>query len=290
MRSTGANTLVLSPTWTYGKSAPGNNPPVLAPLPGGDAAWFDLVEAASLGQERGLNIAIYPRARTLVASDEWWLGAQRDFSWWPAWFYQYRSFVLHHADLAQRSGAKALILGGEDLAPALPGGVLADGEPSGVPGNAETQWRELLAEVRSRYSGQVVWAVPHGAVQTPPPFLDAVDRVYLTWSVYAPQDLESDIAAFKSWLSNNVLTFQVLLGKPVVLGVSYPSDPSLQVQLDAYNLVIQETAGYDWIAGFVSRGYYPPAMLQDLSASINGKPASSLLEYWYPRLLGEAPR
>jgi hypothetical protein len=41
-----------------------------------------------------------------------------------------------------------------------------------------------------------------------------------------------------------------------------------------------------WVSGFVSRGYYVPAALQDKSASIHGKPASDLLWYWFPRLLG----
>jgi hypothetical protein len=287
VNATGANWVVLSPTWTYGKFEPGNNPPVLAPLSGVDASWFDLVEALDLSQARGLNVALYPRTRTLVAPDEWWQGAQRDYSWWPAWFYQYRSFVLHHADLAQRGGADALILGGEDLAPALPGGRLADGTDSGVPGNAETLWRDLLNEVRARFSGQILWAVPHGSVDNPPPFLDAVDQVYLTWSPDALQEADGEMAAaYERWLDNNLLTFQIILGKPVILAVTYPSDPSLETQLDAYATLIQETAERDWLGGFVSRGYYPPAALQDLSASVHGKPAGNLLEYWFPRLVG----
>jgi hypothetical protein len=290
VKTTGANWVVLSPTWTYGKNPPGNNPPVLAPLMGQDITWWDLVEAASLSQARGLNVAIYPSARTLVNSDEWWQSAQRDFSWWPAWFYQYRSFVLHHADLAQRSGAAALILGGEELAPALPGGLLPDGTPSGVPENAEEQWRELITQTRARFSGQLLWAVPHQAIDNPPPFLDAIDQVYLTWTVDALLDAQSGQAIpMDSWLDNRLLPFQILVGKPVILGVSLPSDPSLENQLEAYNTVIQPATQRDWIAGFVSRGYYPPAALQDLSASVNGKPASNLLAYWFPGLMGTAP-
>jgi hypothetical protein len=41
-----------------------------------------------------------------------------------------------------------------------------------------------------------------------------------------------------------------------------------------------------WVGGIVSRGYYPPTILQDKSASIHGKPAADILWYWYPRLLG----
>ena len=41
-----------------------------------------------------------------------------------------------------------------------------------------------------------------------------------------------------------------------------------------------------WIIGVVSRGFYPPAALQDKSTSVHGKPAADILWYWYPRLLG----
>jgi hypothetical protein len=41
-----------------------------------------------------------------------------------------------------------------------------------------------------------------------------------------------------------------------------------------------------WVGGVVSRGYYPPALLQDKSASVHGKPAADLLWYWFPRLTG----
>ncbi len=45
----------------------------------------------------------------------------------------------------------------------------------------------------------------------------------------------------------------------------------------------------DWIGGVVSRGYYPPAILEDKSLSIHGKPARGVLWYWFPRLLGINP-
>ena len=43
---------------------------------------------------------------------------------------------------------------------------------------------------------------------------------------------------------------------------------------------------FDWISGFVSREYYPPAALQDQSASVNGKPTSALLGEWFPLIFG----
>ena len=282
-----ANWIVLSPTWTYGKTDPGNNPPVLSPLPGSDPSWFDMFEAVTKSRERGLNVAIYPQVNTFIPVDDWWQSAQRDYSWWPAWFYQYHSFVLHHADQAERSGASAIILGGKDITPALPDGMLADGTPSDVPGDAETRWRELISDVRSRFSGQIIWDLPYTSISNPPAFMDAVDQVYLTWSPDEDLDSEVDFAAdFDGWLDSELWPFQILLGKPVIMAVSHPSDPSLDTQLEAYNTILQSIAERDWLSGVVSRGYNPPAAVQDQSASLNGKPAEILIQYWFPRLLG----
>jgi hypothetical protein len=41
-----------------------------------------------------------------------------------------------------------------------------------------------------------------------------------------------------------------------------------------------------WLGGFVSRGYYPPAAMQDASDSLYGKPAEDELWYWFGRFLG----
>jgi hypothetical protein len=57
-------------------------------------------------------------------------------------------------------------------------------------------------------------------------------------------------------------------------------------QADIYSAVLGAMNTRDWITGFVSRGYYPPVMLQDKSASVRGKPAQEVLKYWFPRLLG----
>ncbi len=60
----------------------------------------------------------------------------------------------------------------------------------------------------------------------------------------------------------------------------------LQTQADLYEALLTAINGRPWIGGLVSRGYYPPAALQDKSASIHGKPAADILWYWFPRMLG----
>jgi hypothetical protein len=53
-----------------------------------------------------------------------------------------------------------------------------------------------------------------------------------------------------------------------------------------YQAMLTAVNGRAWVGGFISRGYYPPAILLDASASIHGKPASDELWYWFPRFLG----
>ena len=125
----GANWVVLSPTWSYVRQVP----PVLEAVSGKDPSWMDVSTEIQAAKERGLNIALYPMPSFSVRLSDWWAAAPRDFPWWQNWFERYRAFVLNFADLAARTDASALILGGGWLSPALPNGVLPDGNPSGVP-------------------------------------------------------------------------------------------------------------------------------------------------------------
>ncbi len=289
VRGMGANWLVLTPTWSFGQSPPGNTPPVLAAFPGYDMLWFDLEEAIQLAQAQNLKVALFPTPRFLLDVDEWWQSALRDESWWVVWFEQYRSFVLHHADLAARTSAPALILGGEWVTPALPEGLLSDGSPSGVPADIETQWRSLLSEVRQHYSGSLLWALPDQAVSAPPPFLSQFDQVYALLTVTPEQQAAAaqgtDLSAqITQQLDASLQPLQATLGKPFVLALSIPADPDLQAQFNTYSILLQAIDSRNWISGFVTRFFYPPLALQDRGPSIHGKPASQLLGYWFPQL------
>ena len=61
----------------------------------------------------------------------------------------------------------------------------------------------------------------------------------------------------------------------------------MQEQANAYNAIFAAINANDWISGFVSMGYYPPAILQDKSTSVNGKPASGVIWYWSQKFLGK---
>lgn len=321
VQALGSNWAILTPGWTYSLS----DPLLFSPLPGRDALWTDTILMIAQARALNLNVAVFPVAHFSMASGDWWQNAPRDGVWWQNWFGHYREFALHYADLAAQGGAQALILGGDWLDPAMPNGTLSNGNGSGVPPDAEDRWRAILDEVRGHFNGQVFWAYPYsiiGGLQNAPAFLKDADGVYLLWSArlsgQTTPTKEVLAAEAGRLLDEEMAPFQTSLGKRVILALAYPSAsgaatgclsdgrggcldwmalsppnpdvPSvsldLQAQADLYEAILIAVNLRDWVGGFVSRGFYPPTILQDKSASVHGKPAADMLWYWFPRMLG----
>ncbi|MBT4309160.1 MAG: hypothetical protein HOD49_01990, partial [Anaerolineae bacterium] len=197
---------------------------------------------------------------------------------------------------------------------------------SGVPADAELRWNAILTELRGHFGGEIWWALPYtpGSLANAPSIIKSVDGVYLLWdaplSQESPTNKDTMIAEAIRLLDEEISPYQVSIGKEIILGLAVPSAtgaesacipaasggcldwtslnrpnadiPSvglnLQAQTDVYEVMLTAINGRAWIDGIISRGYYPPVMLQDKSASIYGKPTADLLWYWYPRLLGLA--
>jgi hypothetical protein len=311
--------VIFTPVWMLRQNAP--LPQLVfdtqhAPL--GDELAREIEQAVSFGLRVGLHPTLVPHDGSI---EDWWSAAPRDGAWWTTWFDRYRSFVLTYAALAERAGAAKLVLGGPEIEPSLPNGVLADGSSSGAPVDAETRWRSLIEEVRGRFHGKLAFEIDFGKTLQPlPPFLDAVDEVHVYWHVplgegrhLSPTDMQA--AAFAA-LDGSLLAEPALKGKPLVLSVEYLSldggatgcaamadgscrppqafgagadpEPDLSVDLaeqsDALNAVILAAYARDQVQGFYGRGYYPPVALLDKSSSVNGKPAGQMLGYWFGKL------
>ena len=195
--------------------------------------------------------------------------------------------------------------------------------PPACPKTPSRARRSLLAEVRSRYSGQVLWALSSTQAASAPAFLDEVDQIYVRWFTPLSQEAGAtpDIlyAEAARIMDDNLLPLQQRFNKPVVLNLSFTSAlgaatpcilnsagsaclsyPELappysdqanvtldfQEQVNAYAAVFQAAGERPWINGLVASGYYPGGTLQDKSASLRGKPAQDVLLYWFPRLRG----
>lgn len=316
----GANLAVLTPSWTYTNISPLR----FTTVPGQDPLWIDSAIMISQARAMGLNAALFPTPNFPASSSNFWLGAPRDAQWWLTWFTRYRAFAVNYADLASQTGAQTLILGGDWVTPALPGGNLPDGNPSNTPADVEAQWKAIIADVRTRFKGQVFWAMPYtqASLKTPLSFLQDMDGIYLLWSAPLSTSQSATKADYANeagrLLDNEVAPLVTLLNKPLVLAIAYPSasgaasgciangaggcfdltalsrpnadissvNLNLQAQADIYEAMLTAVNARPWLSGFISRGYYIPAALQDKSTSIHSKPAADILWYWYPRLLG----
>ncbi|HUI88205.1 MAG TPA: carboxypeptidase regulatory-like domain-containing protein [Anaerolineales bacterium] len=321
VRGLGANWVFMTPSWTFSD----DSPLTFLPMPGTDPLWMDSAIMISQARSMNLNVGIFPIPHFITSNaDDFWKSAPRDANWWQDWFDHYRAFADNYADLATQSGAQMLVLGGGTwINPALPSGTLLDGTPSGVPNDADARWKAIIAEVRQHFNGKILWALPYtpGKLLTSLSFFQDVDGIYLLWS--APLATQSGasktdlLSQAGKLLDNEVSPLPSLLNKPIIIALAYPSasgvevncisdskggcldwldlnqpnnPPSasvdLQSQYDLYEAMLNAVNTRPWVGGIVSRGFYPPAALQDKSASVHGKPAADLLWYWFPRLLG----
>jgi hypothetical protein len=327
IQALGSSHVVITPGWSYTSVSP----LVFAPVPGRNPLWIDSAIMIAQARAQGLTVSIFPSPEfpasadaSIPSSASFWAGAPRDAQWWQSWFKRYREFALNYADLASQTGSQSLVLGGDWITPALPGGKLPDGSPSNVPADAEALWKSTIAEVRAHFAGSIYWAMPYtkANLETPLNFLKEVDGIYLLWSATLstnPSATKADYANEAGRiLDNEVSPLVSLIKKPVIIAIAYPaidgtaagcipsgsggclewmslSRPNadnaslnldLQEQADIYEAILTAVNARSWISGFVSRGYYPPAALQDKSASVHSKPAADILWYWFPRMLG----
>jgi hypothetical protein len=317
LQNTGANEVVITPAWTWVQDNPF---PIIEFNPNTAPLETELQEMAKLGRDHGLHISLRPTFITgEFDPDTWWQQGVRNLLWWDMWFEEYRSFVLSYAYQAQQNGVEKLIIGGPEVIPALPFGQLPDGSSSGVPVDSETRWRDLIAEVREQFTGQLAFELEVSEeLSQVPPFIDLFDQVHLFW--HSPLDAgeSGDLqrAAIESQLSR-VLDEDALDNKPITISLAYLSlensaaacpqradgscrplsdfsrgqvvDIDLEVDLEAqariYDAFLRSIADEPQIKGLYARGFYPAAILHDKSLSVYGKPAQDVLDAWFEGLV-----
>ncbi len=234
------------------------------------------------------------------------------------WFESYRRFALNYARIAEDTDAARLILGGKALLPTFSGGYFPSGTPSDAPDEMDLTWIQLIEDIKSIYSGQLVWATNAQVTADPlPTFIDKFDAIYV--SVDAP--LASDgtptedliATAFNTIIEDQVYPIYQALQLPVVVALGYPSVSNalegclivdeacsndglflssevsnlpidLDIQVQIYNTILPILSGLDWVDGISIRGYNPSVDILDGSSSIAGKPARDVIWYWFSGL------
>ncbi len=306
MGVTGANWLFLSPTWTFTK----NEQYSTGLLPGKDAFSFDISAIQEKTLQAGMTLAIYPQINTKEALDVYWSANGKSFNWWNAWFDEYERFILNYVDFSEAHGINTVIIGGKTASPGFPGGRLPDGNFSNTPFEFNDRWNSLIENIRSRFSGQIGFALPYSAyLADAPQVISKTDFIYVEFdapltTTISPtvNELESQAnSIIDSEIYNLYATFQ----KPVILSLKYPaldgsasncfnssgncSDQSNGVvdvaeQADIYQAILRSSITKPWIYGLISDGFIPAVSVQDSSPSVNGKPAIQVLSYYFNNL------
>jgi hypothetical protein len=248
-----------------------------------------------------------------------WNQGSKNAAWWNSWYEKYQRFIVNNADLANIMKIPSIILGDPSVIPSMGGGILPDGSNSNAPGDADVRWRQLITDVRARYSGNIIGVAVIDSQQAfVPAWLDSVDAIYVLFSPALTASENSSVAEIRTQvdelLEEKVHPIAEKYQKPIILGVSTPSnvhafegytttnpyrisapkdmigiETNAEMQARVYNAVMLSAASSDWISGIFSRGYYPYVNLQDVSSSIYKKPAADVLWFWFHFLLNKTP-
>jgi hypothetical protein len=160
LAATGTTRVSFVPTWYSANQSSSTIAPSSTKTPS-DAA---LLHGMAKAQELGMDVVLKPHV-------DLWDGSFRG-TITPAdparWFADYGVMLNHYADLAQQAGARMLIVGTELSTMA----------------GYEANWRQLIADVRARFSGELTFAsMPRDAVRLVR-FWDALD--YIGIDAYVP--------------------------------------------------------------------------------------------------------
>lgn len=309
----GANMLLLTPTWTF----PSTSVNEIAPKTGSDLLESDLDQVTALTNESGLTLGIFPQPRFTTGMDDYWYKSERSFNWWNAWFDRYEHFILNYADYAELNKIQTLVIGGLDVASAFPVGKLPNGNSAETPYNAADIWSGLIDKVRSRFSGQLFFALPYSSkMDQSYDFLKKVDAIYVEMDTSLTTSNSPSLTELKNSVSglldSNIYQLYANYQKPIILGMDYlsvdgsaanclsfssscreflraQSNPLTGVDLEeqalVYQAIMEEAIQRNWIYGLVSEGYNPSVMVEDHSASIYGKPAGVVLSHYFSSLV-----
>lgn len=218
----------------------------------------DLIHATRAAHQLGLKVMLKPHVdffsgegsrRGLIGTEFKEEGQER------AWFASYWEAILRYAELAQAQGVEQFCVGTELV---------------GVSGREE-EWRRVVAEVRTRFRGSIVYASNHGGEERSLRWWDAVD--YIGVDAYYPLSDRPNpsLAELKAaWSQKGYLALLSGLSarhrKPVLFteigyrsvegAGSAPWDwqrsarVSEEEQANCYRAAIDVLSGQPWFAGF----------------------------------------
>ena len=312
----GVGTIIISPEWFI--SSDSNT---LAPSIGETPFKSNLVDLLGNIESNNMETGFFPRIAPTNTVQTFWFSQEHSAEWWREWFTSYRQFILNYAQIAAEAQVNWFVIGGKDVMPVFPGGVFADGSASDIPDDFDDLWLQLISDIRSIYSGNLVWATNAQVSLDPlPNFLSSVDAVYIT--IDGPigfsenPTLDELSYNFQVIVNSQVYDVYESTQKPIIIGLAYPSvtgafsgcslldydcsndgifiteeiaefSLNLDEQVSIYNVTLPILANQEWINGIAIRGYDPTIIKLDGTSSITGKPAFDLVWYWFSGLMSE---
>jgi hypothetical protein len=217
----------------------------------------DLIHVIALAHDLGLKVMLKPHVDLSNDPAHWRGQIGTGFTnedEWQAWFASYRDFINHYATLAQDNGVEQFCVGTELVGTSW----------------REQEWRNVIAEVRSRFTRAITYASNHGGEETSIKWWDAVDYIGID-AYYSLTNKDDPTVAelTDAWIQRGYVSALENLtnqhNKPIIFTeIGYRSVDGtnkapwawqqsatidLQEQADCYQAVLETFWGKPWFAG-----------------------------------------
>jgi hypothetical protein len=255
----------------------------------------DLVHVIGQAHSLGLKVMLKPHLDLWNDRAHWRGNIGEAFgseAEWAEWFSSYRSFIEHYAELAAASGVDQFCVGCE----------LENTS------HREADWRAVVADVRGRYPGPLLYAGNHSGEEVTMNWWDAVDIIgvdaYYPLSSTTDPSLDELKEAWQPHLQE-LSSLAAKWRKPVILteigyrsldgAAMHPWDweiqgnVDLEEQEDCYRAAFESVFNEPWFGGIYWWSWSPDPFEggpEDTGYSPHGKPAEDILRKWF----GGTPR
>jgi len=255
-----------------------------------------LVHTTALAKKHGIKTLLKPHLWLRDRSGKW-LGdiTMPDEAQWAQWFENYRQFILHYAQLAEKEKIEALCIGTELHQPAV---------------THEKAWRKLIRDIRQVYSGQLTYAANWYLEYEQIKFWDDLDfigvQAYFPLTKNKNPALKDLKVAWEKHLAD-INKIARKYKKPVVFteaGYKSTADAAIEpwawpqrdgipagtesdaTQVACYEAMFQSVWHQPWFAGMFIWKWYPQLRgnnREKADFTPQNKPAAKVLADWYGR-------
>jgi hypothetical protein len=253
-----------------------------------DRTWWGesdegIIQTAALAKKQGIRTMLKPH----LWVRQGWPGdiEMKSDTAWQRWFTNYEKFILHYAQIAQKTNIEILCIGTELQQTT----------------RREKEWRTLIAKVRNVYKGKLIYAANFHEEYEHIRFWDALD--YIGVQAYFPLAKNQNTALnelVKNWAAPllAIEKIQKKFNRPVIFTeIGYRSDAdaavepwrwpqhspevkiSNEAQSNCYEAFFRAVWNKHWMAGAYFWKWYPhgPQRMAEYDFTPQGKPAEKVM-------------